>query len=254
MSRHLSEEELILHHYGESADAAAAESHLGGCADCREASLALRRILAAVSDGDAPPERAVDYGAQVWRKRGPQLGIAPARARVLPFVRRYAPLGAIAASVLMAFLLGRATRERELRVALQQPISPPARERILLVAVGEHLERSQMVLIELQNSGGQGAVDFRTERQRAEELVPANRLYRQAALRAGEPGVASVLEDLERVLLEIAMSPDQLAQPGLDEIKRRIEAQGILFKVRVVGSQVREREQARETKGNWSKS
>jgi hypothetical protein len=159
-------------------------------------------------------------------------------------------LGAIAASLLLAFVLGRASRERELKVA--QPIPGQARERILLVAVGEHLERSQMVLIELQNAGGNGPVDISSERQWAHELVPANRLYRQAAARAGEAGVASVLEDLERVLLEIATSPDQLENTGLEELRQRIEAQGILFKVRVIGSQMREREQLRET--NWSKS
>jgi hypothetical protein len=250
MSAHLSEDELVLHHYGESADAAAAEAHLLGCAECRASHEALRRILAAVSSSGVP-ERGADYGQQVWQRLQPLLQLRP-RAKVLPFVKRFAPLGAIAASVVLAFLLGRASRERELLVA--QPIPQPARERILLVAVGEHLERSQMVLIELQNSGGDGSADISAERRLAEELVPANRLYRQAALRAGESGVASVLEDLERVLLEIAMSPDRLAQPGLEEIQRRIEAQGILFKVRVIGSQMRERERARETKGNGSQS
>jgi len=251
MSAHLSEDELVLHHYGESADAAAAEAHLLGCAECRTSHEALRRILAAVSSSEVP-ERGADYGQRVWQRLQPRLLESRPRARVLPFVKRFAPLGAIAASVVVAFLLGRASRERELLVA--QPISQPARERILLVAVGEHLERSQMVLIELQNSGADGSADISAERHWAQELVPANRLYRQAALRAGETGVASVLEDLERVLLEIAMSPDRLAQPGLEEIQRRIESQGILFKVRVIGSQVRERELARETKGNGSQS
>lgn len=251
MRAHLSEDELVLHHYGESADAAAAEAHLAGCAECRASFEALQRILAAVSSGELP-ERGAGYGQAVWRRLRPRLQQSRPRARVLPFVRRLVPFGAIAASLVLAFVLGRASRERELLVA--QPISEPARERILLVAVGEHLERSQMVLIELQNAGGDGSVDIRAERHRAQELVPANRLYRQAALRAGEPGVASVLDELERVLLEIAMSPEQLGQPGLEEIKQRIEAQGILFKVRVIGSQVREREQTRETKGNWSQS
>jgi hypothetical protein len=186
----------------------------------------------------------------VWWRLRPRLHASRRTARAP--LRRLYPFAAIAASLVLAFLLGRVSRERELRVA--QPINEPARERILLVAVGEHLERSQMVLVELQNAQGGQSVDISAERQWAEELVPANRLYRQAALRAGEPGVASVLDELERVLLEIAMSPDQLATPGLEQIKERIESQGILFKVRVVGSQVREREQARETKGSWSQS
>jgi hypothetical protein len=239
MSSHLSEEDLVLLHYGELQDPATAQAHLLGCAECRGAAEALGRVLAAVGEGDVP-ERGPEYGRAVWARVRPRLAESRRPARVLPFVRRLVPVGAIAASLLIAFLLGRASHEREDRIA--QPIPEQARERILLVAVGEHLERSQMVLIELQNAGGNGTVDISSERRWAEELVPANRLYRQAALRAGERGVASVLDDLERVLLEVAMSPDQLSSGALDEIRRRIEAQGILFKVRVIGTQVRERE------------
>lgn len=248
MSAHLSEDELVLHHYGESEDAAAA-AHLDACPECAASDECLRRTLAAVSASEVPG-RPADYGQAVWRRLRPRLVDARPRARVLSFVPRLASFGAIAASLVLAFVLGRTTGDRELRVT--QPISAPARERILLVAVGEHLERSQMVLIELQNAAGNGAVDIKSERAWAEQLVPANRLYRQAALRAGEPGVASVLDDLERVLLEIATSPDQLTAASLEQIRQRIEAQGILFRVRVLGSHVRGR--GGDAKGNWSKS
>jgi hypothetical protein len=250
MGAHLSEEDLILHHYGEP-DGASAAGHLSVCGECRASYEALRQVLAAVS-ACGVPERDAGYGRAVWQRVQPRLHEPPRRARVLPFVRRLAPFAALAAALLLAFSLGRATREAELRVA--QPIPAPARERILLVAVGEHLERSQMVLIELQHATGNGSVDISSEREWAEQLVPANRLYRQAALRAGEPGVASVLDDLERVLVEIAASPDQLPSASLEEIRQRIEAQGILFKVRVLGSQVRERGTGRVAQGDWRKS
>lgn len=249
MRAHLSEDELVLHYYGESEDAAAVALHLGACAECRSSYETLTRMLAAVSRSEVP-ERGADFGLAMWQRLRPGLVGSRPRAKIRPFVRRFAPLTAVAASLVLAFLLGRGSREPELRIA--QPIPGPARERILLVAVGEHLERSQMVLIELQNASGNGPVDISTERQWAHELVPANRLYRQAAVRAGQAGVASVLEDLERVLLEIATSPDQLEKTGLEELRQRIEAQGILFKVRVIGSRVREREQARESKGSKS--
>jgi hypothetical protein len=251
MGAHLSEEDLILHHYGESKDAAGQQAHLAACAECRSSYESLQQVLDAVS-ACGVPERDAGYGSAVWQRLQLRLQEPPRRARVLPFVRRVAPFAALAAALLLAFSLGRATREAELRVA--QPIPAPARERILLVAVGEHLERSQMVLIELQHATGNGSVDIKSEREWAEQLVPANRLYRQAAVRAGEPGVASVLDDLERVLVEIAASPDQLPSASLEEIRQRIEAQGILFKVRVLGSQVRERGKGREAQGDWRKS
>jgi hypothetical protein len=116
------------------------------------------------------------------------------------------------------------------------------RERILLVAVGDHLERSQMILVELTNADPSQPLDIAPEQRLAQDLVGANRLYRQTAVKAGETGVADVLDDLERVLLEIAHSPKDLKAAEVKTLQQRIAARGILFKVRVVGSSVRERE------------
>ena len=70
-----------------------------------------------------------------------------------------------------------------------------------------------------------------------------NRLYRQTAARTGDARVASVLDDLEPVLLEIAHGPDRLTPEEVENLRQRIEGDGILFKVRVAGSTVRHREE-----------
>jgi hypothetical protein len=146
---------------------------------------------------------------------------------------------AAAAALLLAFLLGRHWA----------PAPPPpavearASERILLVAVGDHLERSQMLLVELANApSGQAPVDIAFEQEKAIELVGANRLYRQAAARSGEPGVAGVLDELERLLVEVAHGPATLDGEAMARLQRRIESRGLLFKVRVLESRVRSRE------------
>ena len=54
--------------------------------------------------------------------------------------------------------------------------------------------------------------------------------------------MASVLDDLERVLVEIANSPSTMTADEFNEVRKRIEQQGIIFKVRVFGDSVRERE------------
>jgi hypothetical protein len=82
-----------------------------------------------------------------------------------------------------------------------------------------------------------------SERERAGDLVAENRLYRQTAARTGDTRVASVLDDLEPVLLEIAHGPDRLTPEEVENLRQRIEGDGILFKVRVVGSTVRHREE-----------
>ena len=151
--------------------------------------------------------------------------------------RVWTPLG-LAASLVLAFLLGRHWPHEA-----PAPVSAAARERILLVAVGDHLERSEMLLVELVNAGTDGQpVDISAQQQYAEELVGANRLYRQTVVRAGEPGMASLLDELERLLVEVAHRPSSLSPSDLADIRSRIESRGLLFRVRVIETQVREKE------------
>jgi hypothetical protein len=233
---HLRDEDLILHHYGESEDAAAVGAHLAACATCTAALADLRRTLALVPV-DPAPERDAAYGGRVFERVRGRLGAPPAPERaVLPwrprFVpRRYAAYGALAASLLLAFWLGR-----------QFPPEAPAavaRERVLLVAVGQHLQRSRMVLVELTNAHGEGPARIKSEQQWAGSLVAESRLYRQAAARSGDTAVIGVLEELERVFAEVANGPDVLSARELRDLRARIEARGLLFKVKVVEGRVR---------------
>jgi hypothetical protein len=117
------------------------------------------------------------------------------------------------------------------------------RERILLIDLGEHLDRSQRVLVELVTAEG-AAADFASERNRAEQLVWANRLYRETAAATGDSSVVDLLDQLERVLVEVAASSPNSSQRELDDVRRRIESGSLLFKVRVVSSDLLERRRA----------
>ena len=241
---HLVEDELILHYYGESPAPAAVESHLQACASCHADWDALCAALDAVTDETAGPgpirERSPADVESVWLALRPRLQ-AESRRRSL---RRafLAPLAAAAALVL-AFLAGRHWPPPSPAPSATTAASEAqVRERVLLIAVGDHLERSQMLLVELANAPAGKPVDIGVEQERAEELVGANRLYRAAAVRAGEPAMASVLEELERLFLEVAHSPEQLRPAQLARLQRRIESRGLLFKVRVLESTVREQQ------------
>jgi hypothetical protein len=241
---HVSEDELVLLHYREDAGRDA-EAHVAACAECAARLRALAETLSLATAPD-PPERGDDYGASVWARLRPQLGLieAPGESpKVVPFRRRVWPhvagFAAIAAALVLAFLLGRRFP------AEPQPLSAEVRERVLLVAVGEHLDRSQMVLIELANAPAGEVLNFSAQRAVADELVTSGRLYREAAVRSGDPALAAVLEELERVLVEVAAGPEALQPADLEKLQQRIESRGLLFKVRVVGTRVRERETER---------
>jgi len=112
-----------------------------------------------------------------------------------------------------------------------------------LVAVGDFLERSQMVLIELSHADPAGKVDISAEQERAADLVSENRLYRQTAMHDGNTSMAGVLDELERVLVDISHEPAQMAPRDLESLQQRLEQAGILFKIRVLGTNVKQQQE-----------
>lgn len=241
---HPTEEQLVAYRFGDTQGGRAIEEHLQDCVECRANFERLERVLAAL-DAVPVPERDDAYGRRVWQQIASRL---PERKRWswnLGFdLRRWSAVGVAAALLVAAFFLGR----------LRRPPTEPApsaqqvRERILLVAVGDHLDRSEMMLVELSNaeplSGNSKLVNISAEQKRAEDLLDENRLYRQTALQQGDEALAGVLDELERVLLDIAHSPQEMTPVQLDRIRQRMEAHGILFKVRVLGGEVRQREKS----------
>jgi hypothetical protein len=153
--------------------------------------------------------------------------------------------GAIAALLVAAFVAGRSSVQPPAEPAMQQAedASDAARERVLLAAVGSHLDRSRVVLTEIAHRNGGAAADISAEKATASDLVADSRLYRQAAVRNGDSAVAAVLEDLERMLVEIASSPSRASHEDLARWREQIDTKGLLFKVTVMGTRVRERQQ-----------
>ena len=231
---HLSQDELILHFYGEAP--ARTARHITECAECRAQFEELSRLLKAVPS-PAVPERPDDYGAQVWNRIRAHLPEAPARRAWWQIPQRWGAIAAVSALVIVAFLAGRFYPGKA-PVPQTTASTQQVRERVLLLALGDHLDRSQMLLVELTHAPTDGEVELSAERQRADELISANRLYRQTAQSIGDTSTAAVLDELERVLVDIAHQPTTLNEAQLQEIQHRIESQGLLFKVRVVQSNV----------------
>jgi hypothetical protein len=231
---HISEEQFVMFYYGESQDSLEVERHLEQCETCRAEYRTLQQVLNTVNSAPMP-ERGPEYGRAVWQRIEGRL---PKRRRFkLASWWIWAP--AMAGLLVAAFLAGRLSHRADTPAMAANQV----RERILLVAVGDHLERSQMVLAELSHSpDGAGKIDISDERERAEELLDDNRLYRETARNTGDTAMASVLDDLERVLIEISHSPTEMSSDQLEDLRQQIEERGLLFKVRVLGSQVRDRE------------
>lgn len=269
--RHIDPEQLTLYYYGEPdigpADRAMIEAHLAACSHCRAERDALAATLAAVSSVPVP-ERSATYGAEVWQRLQPRLrpsayGLNPElasladdrdssrqrrreRGPVWPgwFAwQRWAVGGALAALLAGAFLAGRFWPRPGAPTRAAAPISAQARDRVLLAAVADHMERSEILLMELENAGEGGGkqIDISVQREQAQELAAGSRLYQQAAEQAGEAGLASLLDDLGRVLVTVGHSPSKVSPAELAELRDRIEGPGLVFKLQVVSSGLQER-------------
>ena len=256
--KHYTEEDLILYYYEERPRRADIEQHLDACAGCAAAYRDLASTLKMLSTPEAP-ERGEQYGLEVWQRIRHQLP-----EQEMPWwsawfrADRLALAGAFAVMLLAAFVAGRwwsagnvaAPTVASVAPPVSAPAGSPAKEdagdRVLLTSVAEHLDRSDRVLTEIMNAPA--GEDLSVEKRWAEDLVATNRIYRQDAADAGEHSVALVLDELERSLLEIVHTPSHVTAARLDEIRRRIDAASLLFKVRVLGDELRQREQPDATR------
>ncbi len=258
---HVHEDDLTLLYYDElaAADARGARAHLEGCAECRVRQTELERLLAMVGDTETP-EPDAGFEAAMWRRLQPALRAErrPSRvpsvdgllARLRAWLRAPAPMrwtlaGGVAALVLAAFVAGRfwpAPPAGPVGPQLAADTSEALRERVLLSALGDHFDRTEAMLVELAGTAPGDRVSIAAEQKRAGDLLAATRLYRRAAVDAGDANVAEVLESLQRILVEVTGSPSELSAYELQALQARIEKQELLFKLRIASSAVRNRE------------
>ena len=240
---HASDEDLILHYYGEADADGPVARHVSACPHCQGELARLGRVLTLVNE-HAVPEPGPAFEREVWARLSPHLHARRHWTdRLWPAVPRWGLAAGVAALVLAAFFVG--------RVSTPAPEVAPivadgdVGERVFLVAVGDHLDRSHMVLVELLNAEPGDVAAIGLEQQRARELIAFNRLYQSSAAHTGHEIIGTTLDDLGRVLLEIANAPEDATPADLDAIRQQIGASGLLFRVRVVQSEMRERERER---------
>jgi len=239
---HLNEEQLVAHYYRD----ADASEHLEACPRCRTELEMLCRVLALVEELPIP-ERGDHYGDQVWNRLRWRLDRRQRRTGLSTL--------AAAAVLAVAFLLGRYYRQDHVREAivtgprqLATTNTTPAgvaaapfqgtgtNDRILVFIVGDHLDSAGRMLMEVANADPKKILDISSEQQRAGELVAANRIYRQTATQRGDARIATLLSDLEPILVELSHAGATLSREELASMQKRIVSKGLLFKVRVMSA------------------
>ncbi|MBY0493134.1 MAG: zf-HC2 domain-containing protein [Cyanobacteria bacterium] len=259
MNNHLSEDELILHSYGEvdRADRSRVDEHLASCAECLLAKEKLARVMTMI-DTAPPVEAPLGFERTVWARLEPYLevpGVSPVHrsaskvydlvfgktAREGGWLPQWALAGGVAALVIAAFVAGRFSGG-DLAAPSSAAVAHVEPDRVLQSAVGDHLDRTQMMLVELANAEVDGADVLAGEQARAGDLVAANRVILRSAIQSGDGQVVDILEDLERVLLEVANAPANATSNDLTDLQSRITREDLLFRLRVIASEMRQRQ------------
>jgi hypothetical protein len=236
---HLSEEQLVEHYYLEGPDHADRAGHLAACPACASAFAALQQDLDAVEAIEAP---ACDegYGEQVWNAvAGSLLPHKPVRASWLHIGWRRGLIyaGVCAMLVMGAFYAGRTWDHQKSSAIAGKPPAPTPQSNVILVVLGDHLDRSERLLIELKHAGDDAdlAPPLRDE---ARKLLTSNEACRQNATQIGDPALAAALGRLETLLDDIANHPDSLSPSEITRLQDEKDIENLLFEVRVLRSRM----------------
>jgi hypothetical protein len=240
VTAHPSEDALIEHFCGETAgdERARLESHLAACPECRRTFDDLTAALTMVHD--AVPEPRDGFEHLMWTRI--KFAIADAAPTVWTW-RQLVPAGALVAAVVIGVSLAGAGGDRA------RPDTPAAttaetgeatlNERVLYTALDAHLQQAEALLIEVRNAPDRDSLDV--ERLLADDLIASGRLYRLTAEMTGYQGAVQVLDDIEPVLVEVARGPRRIDAHDRAWLRTRIEDDDLLFKIRAVTTDVRDR-------------
>jgi hypothetical protein len=244
---HLSEEELIAQAYGEG-DTAAGKRHLEDCAECSHNYTALQSDLAEMRFAQ-PPDRDAFYGEKVWASLSGSLrayesakwnGLRGAMWRGLSYA------AACALLLAFAFVGGRLWERKQAQTTArissqqkqQQVVHSHQPERVIVVVLSDHLERSERLLVQLKHADA-GSIEMASPlRDEARNMLAANRICRKNARQHDDPELASALDRLDHLLEELANQPGGLNVATLERLRNQANADGLLFEVRVLRSRL----------------
>ncbi|MFZ1083646.1 MAG: hypothetical protein WAN35_01630 [Terracidiphilus sp.] len=252
--KHLNEEELIAHYY--KADKGAGK-HLAACGACAEAYVALQSDLAAI-EFPAPPKRDAAYGERIWATISTSLPRLEARKRSwlhLSVLRGLSYASAATLLLACAFYAGRQWEHRQPRItAVQAPSqnqpTPRPPERVVVVVLSDHLDRSERLLVELKHADADSAEMLAPLQEQARSLLAANQSYRREAKKQADPALAAALDRLDLLFNELANHPGGLDGEAITRLQDQLNSDSLLFEVRVLRSRALDKKPAAHSRSN----
>jgi len=267
---HLTEEEMIAKAYGESENTAAVERHLEACPRCAVAFEELKRDLADMDRIEAPA-RDARYGDRVWAAIAHALPdyALPERSRSRswwgvagggfwaspwsnPWIKAAGYAAACAVLVSSAFYAGRVWQMKQPQpvpvARVEAPKPQPARP-IVVVVLDDHLDRSERFLVELKHADLDSSAMASPLGDEARNLLAANRVCRKNVGQGDDPELTTALDHLDSLMADAASEPGGLNADAIARLQQKMNADGLLFEVRVLRSRISHRAANNPDKG-----
>ena len=242
----ITDHDLTLLYYGEHNDLSLAAQ----VADSDDLSRRFEALCAelALLDELSPPERDDGYGADVWHRIEPQLTLE--RTASSSHWRNWlTELGkprlslagafSVVAVVTLAFFLGRQGNQDNNLLPGESSIDVATTgaslntEQILARSVADHLDQLNVTFTRFANAS---ELPDNLSGQ-ATDLLVANRLYRQAAAARGNQKLASFLDEVEPMLIELAYEAFQKSPATRARMQQDMK-DSLLFRIRVMNQQI----------------
>jgi hypothetical protein len=240
--KHLSEEELVEHHY--APQSTKMQRHIESCAGCGAAYTALESDLGAILPVE-PPQRDASYGEQVWNRLADRLPSQPEKMqrrvpRMLWLGFGYAAVASLL--VISAFYAGRFWEHRQQPRQAAAVVQSRPQQHVVVVILGDHLDRSERLLVELKHVDADNTELVSPLRDQARALLAANRICRQNAEKDGDPALTKTLGHLDHLLTQLANQPGGLNADAITRLQTEMNSQDLLFEVRVLRSRIPHRQ------------
>lgn len=141
-----------------------------------------------------------------------------------------------------SFYAGLRWQQSRTQIAAENKAQPKRNARpIVVVVLSDHLDRSERLLVELKHVDANNADMMPPLRDEARSLLAANRICKTDAEKVDDPALQTALDHLDHLLNELANQPGGLNAEAISRLKDEMDADGLLFEVRVLRSRTRDR-------------
>lgn len=249
MSRHSKIQNLLyeyLHDELSSHDMEIVDRHLASCDRC---SAQLKEMESAVQtldrlSADASSNRSREFWEsfalrveQRVQSRQPQKRFAvSSREYVQSFFMFHRPLAvSLGGALVLAFLaigIWNFSVDREQKTKQMSSVQEPSQSDSVREEISRYFRKSKVLLVGLTNMklSEDQQVDLSVERRTSRELVRQARYLRNQPI---DVRSARLIEDMERILIELANMKEENNMPNVEIVRAGIHQENLLFKIRM---------------------